>query len=455
VTVAGGTDQTVTLHVRKPIAFFGSTGLLDPKMLMTDALPGPDPLMLLDTTLPAIASLPSVTLPMGAQALATAATGDGRYVLVGIAGGIAVIDTLDLSVAAQAALSPSSAVPRAIAVAPDDSAAVVVTDQGVAMTPIAALATGQAATVMLLPLTGARAAAWHRDGSAATVLTGPSWDALDCMNPDPASTYELHVPGTALSAATDAPAGTTDVAWDSTGQMLLAVPCGAGVLGNGGATVLAGSGIHRVLVAGGRLIAVPSAVEQVQSAFDPEDPARMGPVRLPYGGIVVVSGGQPQEVRFPLPQDRITLTDQADGSLVEARLTPSEIVVYDAALSPDLGHLLIASRQRSQTQALRYIDVVDQNDASIFYCTLDASEEVYRVTEVDLDAGTVGYQETRGEVRQSCIDQCFDCLVCEPCFTCPTGVDCHAGPCQLSQEEDCRVAEGFVPGGLSVLLGYR
>jgi hypothetical protein len=164
-------------------------------------------------------------------------------------------------------------------------------------------------------------------------------------------------------------------------------------------------------------------------------------VKLPYGGIVVVAGGQSQDVRFPLPQDRITLTDQsANGSLVEARLTPAEIVVYDAALSPDRGHLLMASRQRSEAHDLRYIDLVDQNNNPVFYCTLNAVEELYRVTEVDLEAGTVGHEDTRGELRQTCTNQCFDC---------------RFGPCELSQQDDCRVAEGFAPNGLSVLMGYR
>src|SRR5205814_302006 len=102
----------VTLQVRKPIAFYGTQSVLG-----TQQLPAPDPLMLVDSTLPATALLPPVTLPAGGRALATVSTHDGLELIVGSAGKLQVVSTLDLSVSATVPIDGGPSV-RALAVSP-------------------------------------------------------------------------------------------------------------------------------------------------------------------------------------------------------------------------------------------------------------------------------------------------------------------------------------------------
>jgi hypothetical protein len=448
VTVAGGQSQTVVLHARKPIAYFGSASLLQPdpgKRFVY--LPGPDPLMVLDTTLPPAATLPSVKLGGADQSVATAATHDGLYLLVGTTGHLAAIATADHSLAATAALAPAGGrTPRvtAIVLAPDDTSVLVLADAGVALVPLAPLLSGATPTISLLPPSGARAAAFSADGSSVTLLTGPDRLALDCAQQLPsAATWVLPTaPGSAVSRPTPAPNGATDFALDASGAPLFAQPCGRGVVSASGTVALAGDGLYRVLSDGTRLIAIAGDFARKLVPVDPDDPSLRN-VMLPFGQILVDGGGgaATSATTFSLPPDRITLnTASTDGSLVQARLAPSSLLVYDAALSPDGTHLVFASRLRSEANALRYLEVDDQNMQPIVYCVLDAVEDVYRISEVDLDSGAVGYASPKGVDDKSCQTQCYQCLF---------------GGCMPQTPGDCGISDGYVPSGVSVLMGFR
>src|SRR5205807_706726 len=105
-----------------------------------------------------------------------------------------------------------------------------------------------------------------------------------------------------------------------------------------------GAQIYDVVVHGDRLIGIQGTFERVKVPVDPDDPSQRN-VLLPFGQVTLVSPSGNSVTRFPLPPDRITLAHAgADGSQVQARLVPSSLAAYDAALSPDGAHLVFASR---------------------------------------------------------------------------------------------------------------
>ena len=80
-----------------------------------------------------------------------------------------------------------------------------------------------------------------------------------------------------------------------------------------------------------------------------------------------------------------------------------------------------------------------------FQCTANVVRDVYRTTQVDVTSGTIGYQATRG------IHDVVPCVLA--CKNCDLLGRCTPQPPSPSMQ--CAIDEGFIPEGLSVMMGYR
>lgn len=458
VDVVPETASTVTLQARKPIAFFGAAQApFSPVKLQ---LPLPDPLMLIDTTLPPIAVLPPVKL--AEAAVVTASTRDGLYVLAAGAGG----NVFALATSAIYSTPPARAgiqsipgstrppQPRSIVVSPDDDWAVIVSDQGLSLFKPEALAATQLNGVPTTKLAGATAAAFSPDGRTLAVLAGPTWSTLDCRNPTatPAQFYRFTVDPTTgnlqLTTGPDkAPVSATDVAYDKSGTLLFAVPCSGaanttGIMRVDGSMIVTAPGIYDVVVAGDRLIGVENVITTITSQADTDDSGVRGELL-----VVPSAGGTPAPAAFEIPADRINLGD----SSVQLRPHPAQnsLVAYRAVATPGGTDLLFAYRIRYELNDVPYITAHYQmggKDGPLaFECRATVVRDVYRTTQVDVTTGRIGYQATRG------VHDVVPCAL--SCKTCSLIGGCM--PQAPSAGTQCAIDEGFIPEGLTVMMGER
>ncbi|MSP59114.1 MAG: hypothetical protein EXR72_02030 [Myxococcales bacterium] len=447
VTITSGILNEVTLHLRKPLAFYGAGRAIAPAGMQ--ALPAAAQLMALDTTLPALTEFPAMAeLGDPGPARATASTHDGRFLLVGTKSDIDVVDTLTIRRSGRVTLPGATAI-RSIAVAPDDHAAAVVTDQGVVViADLPSLLAGRSPGELLLVLKdpAARVAAFHPDSSQIAVIAGPPWEnaADNCAKAPPATLYTFPVDGVA-PAARMAPPGTTDVAYDAQGNVLMASPCNApGVIfENGARPPVGGPGVYDIISVGDRIAGVLGTIREQPVPIDPDSPRTKDPTR-PFGELFVATATGVSRVALPLPKQPLDFVG-ADGFPVAIPpLSPDRFDAYDVALSPDGTHLLIASRLRysyvtKTGMPQRYFEL-KQSNITDYYCDLEFIENVYRLFEVDISSGALGYQAIKGIEDGKCSTQCYDCT-----FGCR--------PVGSATRSDCRLSSGFAPSGISILMG--
>lgn len=457
VEVPPGATRQVTLRVRKPLAFYSFGEVLG----LGGVLPLPNPIMTIDTTLPggaAESELPPVSfsdcMPASACSSVLAATHDGTLLVVAMQGRVLLVDTGDpygnnavvgSAVLATHDLQLAAPIPTAVVVSPDDTGFAVVSDQGVALGAIDRLRGGD--TLNTLAIGNARAAAYSPDGKQLSVLTGPAWNEVDCGRLQPATTYVVALADTSTFAAiaVHAPDGATDFAYDTDGQLVFATPCGAGIVHRDGTAALGGQGITRVLVEGGHLIGIPNPVLMRPVSFDPEDPQNTTPTE-PFGQILV--GGRGTPALFSIPNERVTFTFADTQRPVQVKLDPQRIDAYEVAGSPDSAHVVIASRVRYQANGFRFYQNTDPFDRDTTTCTLDALRDIYRVSEMDLTSGAIGYEVIKGvQDVQDCTISCRFCTVIGLCNT-------SRSSCGRT-DTNFRITEGYKPAGISILMGSR
>jgi hypothetical protein len=325
--------------------------------------------------------------------------------------------------------------------------------------PIAGLVSGTA--VATVKQADARAASFSPDGTQLAVMSGPAWDALNCatVKSSPSTWYLYQVDGTNLtpiSGPNGAPSGATDIGFDSGGRLLFAVPCGdaktAGITGADGTPVVRAPGVYDVVVSrdqvgNERII----GVENVVRIVTPTDTDDSG-VR---GAVVTSDQSGTSTTEFRIPADRINfeLNGQASGppmaggAATEIRLTPTpgSLVAFRAATNPDGTELVFFYRIRYQLVQYPVITLHWGSTGEVaFQCTADVTRDVYRVTEMDLATGIIGYQAIRG------INDVARCTI--NCRTCSIfGGNCQDAPPDTS----CAISDGFIPEGLSVTMGSR
>ncbi len=444
VVITPGIDQVVTFHLRKPILFFGSSLFTNPPT-GAQGLMGPASLMALDTTLP-IGVAPEFSVPgPGGRMQTTGATRDGRYLLVGGAGTVHLLDTRDLTVLGHVALAGAV---RKIVVSPSDRTAAVVTDQGLSLiTDLPALI---AAPMGTLPITikeaNARAVAFSPEGASAALLAGPSWFSVaqDCGTPTTIYTFSTANPVPSQHAG---PSGATDVAYDATGQLLIAAPCRQKAILKDSDLQFAsgGPGILALAAGGDRLAGVEGLISEVAVPVDPDNLHSEHPTQF-FGEIYFENAKTVQRAKLPLPREPLFFNGADGYPVTVSPLAPSRFDAYEAALSPDGNHLTIAARLRytyltANGQPKRYYEAKDGKNV-LYYCQLELQEDVYRVVEFDLASGSVGYQTVKGIDGPRCSTSCYDCLF-GGCTAVPPG------------QVDCRITAGFAPTGLHILEGSQ
>ena len=435
VDIIGLQANDVTLHVRKPIAFFGASRVLgDP------GLPGPGSLMTLDTTLPPSPILDPVSL--GSTATASASTHDGQFVLVGAGSTLAVIDTRDDTVK-QMGGAPGAI--GAIAVSADDKVAAIVSSSGVSLIgDLQGFIANGGSVPAAISLSQATRAVFSPDGSTLTVLTGPTWDKVDCTKTQNAATYAIPVAAGTLGPKTAAPNSATGITYGPGGALILSSPCAAGAM-DGDQVALSGKGIYQSVPLAGGLAGVLGDFTTVHVDVDPDDPSLRN-VDLPFGQIALsgTAGGK-TNVNFIIPSNRFEPFGQTDPSMpiVQIRLVPkSPLVAYEAAASADGARVVFNSRIHYGATAARYVEVDFSDNTPAFFCEISVQQDVYRVTEIDTTTGTVGYQSTVAIDTGSCTDTCTDCTGLRGCM-----------PSTRSCISDAGGSTGYVPAGLSILMG--
>lgn len=461
VDVRSGVEQEIVLHLRKPIAFFGSRVVLEGSGETAG-------LMAFDTTLPPRGievALPMV-YPEQASTRTTATTADGRFVLFSAGGQLAVVKTFDLSLVGKVAM-PGGQVIRSIAISSDDRAAVVLTEQGAHLIGDLPGFLAMPDAAMLAPLTApnARAAAFSSDQlSVAILLADQGWEELaasaqaswsSCAGAQGKSSVLIYVvsnPASAPPTQLSAPDGSTDIAY--LGERLsVATPCTGSIrFVQDLQTAVSGRGVIDMAVAaaeaGDRLAIVQGSVDSLAIPFDPNKPRETN-VTVPVASVVLVTGAGSDSSSitsnaFELPVNFLDFIG-SDETQVQTSLSPTRIDAYDVSLSPDGTHVAMAMRLRYEAQGLRYVKEFDDPEVPgiYYYCDLNLKEDVYYVSEVDAASGTLLYQAVKGVADSDCSTQCFIC----------NSTTCRG----LTQQArtSCLVNRGVVPTGLAILMGAQ
>jgi hypothetical protein len=303
-------------------------------------------------------------------------------------------------------------------------------------------------TLPMLPLASARAAAFSPDGARLLVLTGPAWTDVDDCSAVPAASQLVTIDLTGATPTVSAPEalspGTTDIAFDPSGDLLLAVPCGAGIVRRDGTVVVKGSGLYAI----GFSVGVPAGVERVLAPVTAaETDGATGQARFGGGAAPVLFPIQPQYVRTALQQN-----PQAPVSEVLVSLDPSSTATYSIAATPEGHSLIFASRTRYRAAKKHLVefDLTNTNNQNeSFYCDLTVDRDVYTVTAIDATSGSLEYRRTTGR------DDATRCTIhCHYChFVCTFNPICQLR-CD-DQDTSCAVSDGFAPSGIDVLMGSR
>src|SRR5207247_1631517 len=95
------------------------------------------------------------------------------------------------------------------------------------------------------------------------------------------------------------------------------------------------------------------------------------------------------------PAEQIVFERTSEGP-VEIRLQPTHLAAYEVAATPDGTRLVVASRVRYEATDLRFFELVYPSGDPAFYCTLGVSRDVYRLSVIEVDSGSVGYEAIKG-----------------------------------------------------------
>lgn len=471
VNIGSGANQLVTVDVRKPLAFFGSSKTFP--RLGSLKFPTPTTLMGIDTTILGDSAELAPSVSFSTAATATASTSDGRYLLVGAGGNLQVVDTLSdgatFATAQSMALSGSSSV-AAIAIAPDDQNAAVVTDQGVILVGLAPDANGVPQPQMIGMLANggngappARAAVFAPDSQNVAALASQPWSTVvDSCNSPPAASIATFTVGNVASAAWRATQkGATGVAFDAGGTLIITLPCSSSSVvheSDGTPAVDGVAGVITVVAADDLFAGVESPITSMPVNVDPNNPLATDPA-LSFGSFFVQTSAGIRHFQLEIPEEPLSFVWEVDNPFPtyygsDTKLQPARLDAYSAALSPDGTHLVFASRVRYVANQLNfYLDPTDPRR----HCDVDYTNEIYRITEVDLSSGERGYESLKGITDNNVACNYYCCLDSDPSQCNPETV---RNPC-LSFSNDAvppalpTITSGFVPAGVSILLGTQ
>jgi hypothetical protein len=472
VNIGSGANQLVTVDVRKPLAFFGSSKTFP--RLGSLKFPTPTTLMGIDTTQLGDAAELAPSVSFSTAASATASTSDGRYLLVGAGGNLQVIDTLSdgaTFATAQSMALPGSSSVSAIAVAPDDQNAAVVTDQGVILVGLARDGNGvpqpQVIGMLANPGNGAppaRAAVFAPDAQNVAAIASQPWSTVvDSCNAPPASSISTFTVGSVASAAWRPTAkGATGVAFDPAGTLIITMPCSSPSVvheSDGTPAVDGVTGVITVVSTGDLFAGVESPITSMPVSVDPNNPLATDPA-LSFGRFFVQTPAGIRHFQLEIPEEPLSFVFELDNGFQvqfygsDTKLQPARLDAYSAALSPDGTHLVFASRVRYVANQVNfYLDPTDPRR----HCDVDYTNEIYRITEVNLSSGERGYESLKGITDNNVACSYYCCNLNDPAQCDPENV---RNPC-LSFTNDAvppplpTITSGFVPAGVSILLGNQ
>ncbi len=115
---------------------------------------------------------------------------------------------------------------------------------------------------------------------------------------------------------------------------------------------------------------------------------------------------------------------------------------------------MFASRVRYVANQLNYyVDPTDNRR----HCDVSYTNEIYRITEVDLSSGERGYESLKGITDNNVACNYYCCLENDPaqCLPESSRTQCLAFTNDAVPPPLATITSGFVPAGVSILLGTQ
>ncbi len=492
-----GQQQTISLELRRPLFFFGGGGGDGVKLVPLQAPPmavfAPVRQLfapLLDETRLRVVDPNSVTpllaaydqkLDAGAAnpaVMAAAGTYDGQSLLVAnVAGNLHIVDTLSLSDQRSIALPSSGAMlTRAIIVDAADSSAVVL------MSPTNPPMTGQSGRVVFLrnlpglrsgsstdgdpvtvdiqstvqsPVGPPLSAAFAPDGLVDVVFARPPLQVgqPDCISLAGSGQAVLrrYDPKTAMPREQLSVPYTTAVAYTAAGERVLVQPCvtPAGST-RSGQVVIKRSGGDKILAAAG--VADVAATRSALIAVGRDDLAD-NPTTTIHATVNILEASAEKwatsqfELSPWLVPYRITLDGSGNPytSSLDVSFSPTDVLVYSIAVTPDRGRALALMRVEHKTRGV-FLSTAGSGSSTV-NCFVDWSGYTYHVLLINLQSGAREQDYIVGVQNQTCGSRSFDNAgnALGGCFT----------PCDNSKPQPYLIgyASGYIPSAASVLFG--
>lgn len=492
-----GEQKSIALELRRPLFFFGGGGGDGVKLVPLQAPPNPvfapirqlfaplqeetklrvvDPnsvtplLGAYDQKLDASAINPAVTAAVG--------TYDGQSLLVAnVAGNLHVVDTLSLTDQRSVPLPSTGAMlTRAIVVdAADSSAAVLMAPTNppmigqsgrvVFLRNLAGLRSGQSAdgdpvtadisSTAQSPVGPPLSAAFAPDGMV-DVVFGRS--PLQVGQPDCISLagsgqgiLRRYDPTTAMPREQLSVPYTTAVAYTAAGERVLVQPCvtPAGST-RSGQIVIQRAGGDKILPAAG--VADVAATRSALIAVGRDDLAD-SPTTTIHATVNILESSAERwstsqfDLSPWLVPYRITLDGSGNPytSSLDVSFSPTDVLVYSIAVTPDRGRALALMRVEHKTRGV-FVSTSGSGSSTV-NCFVDWSGYTYHVLLINLQSGAREQDYVVGVQNQTCGSRSFDSTgnSLGACFT----------PCDNSKPQPYLIgyASGYIPSAASVLFG--
>ncbi len=489
-----GEAQTVALELRRPLFFFGGGGakltpILNPQnsvfapvRQLFAPLADETKLRVVDpnSVMPLLAAYDRKLDPTQARPDVTAAAGtfDGQSLLVAnFAGNLHVVDTLSLTDQRSVAL-PTAGVMLAQSIVVDsaDSSAVVL------LAPPSPPMVGQAGRVVFLrDLPGLRSgtsadgdpvtvdiastaqspvgpplsAAYAPDGLVDVVFARPPLQVgqPDCISLAGSGQAILrrYDPKTAMPREQLSVPYTTAVAYTGAGERVLVQPC---VTPSGqarsGQVVIQRSGGDKILPAAG--VADVAATRSTLIAVGRDDVADNPAANIHATvNILQASADKWSTSQFDLSPWLVPYRITLDGSgnpytsSLDISFSPTDVLVYSIAVTPDRGRALALMRVQHKTRGV-FLSTAGSGSATV-NCFVDWSGYTYHVLLINLQSGAREQDYLVGVQNQTCGSRSFDSQN-KPLGACFTPCDpADANPYLIGY------ASGYIPSAASVLFG--
>jgi hypothetical protein len=493
-----GQKSSYTFEMRRPLFFFGGggggSGRLIPMTVPTN--PVFAPVRQLFTPLAAETDLrvvdPNSVTPLldqydrvlepsaaGPNITAAAGTYDGQTLLVATAAGnLHTIDTLSLQDVGSVPLQPAPTMyAQQIVISSSDSAAVVL------MAPLSPPGTGQTGRVLFLRnLPGLRSgsskdgdpmsidivsspgdavgaplsAAFAPDGLVDVVLARPPLQVgqPDCINLAGTNQALLrrYDPTTATVREQIQLPYTTAVAYTAAGERVLVEPCTmpSGAVRSGQVVISRATGDKILPAAGVAAVATTRSALIAVGRDDQPD----GPTTNMHATVNILQGSadkwstsqfdlSPWLVPYRTTLDSTTMNPYT--SSVDISFSPTDVMVYSIAVTPDRTRALALMRVQHKTRGV-FLNTAGMG-AQTANCFVDWSGYTYHVLLINLQSGAREQDYMVGVQNQTCGSRSYDINgnLIGSCFA----------PCDSTNASPYLIgyASGYIPSAASVLFG--